>query len=143
MTIRVVRKQLLAVSQEYYPQSKNTMNIITFYIVMAAVLSVTLTACVAPDGKVEAPVRIQTSSGQVSAEIGPEGTLVYHDIPFAQPPVGALRWAAPEPVRAAAGGRFAMGCSRTAGNARQGYTDTANSRHVSAASEYGVGSRWR
>ena len=96
MTIRVVRKQLLAVSQEYYPQSKNTMNIITFYIVMAAVLSVTLTACVAPDGKVEAPVRIQTSSGQVSAEIGPEGTLVYHDIPFAQPPVGALRWAAPE-----------------------------------------------
>ena len=96
MTIRVVRKHLLAVSQEYYPQSKNTMNIITFYIVMAAVLSVTLTACVAPDGKVEAPVRIQTSSGQVSAEIGPEGTLVYHDIPFAQPPVGGLRWAAPE-----------------------------------------------
>ena len=53
------------------------------------------TACTMPDPEPEKRMSLSTSSGVVSAEAGPEGSLIFRDIPFAQPPEGARRWAAP------------------------------------------------
>ena len=53
------------------------------------------TACTMPDPEPEKRISLSTSSGVVSAEAGPEGSLIFRDIPFAQPPEGARRWAAP------------------------------------------------
>ena len=47
------------------------------------------------DPEPEKRISLGTSSGVVSAEAGPEGSLIFRDIPFAQPPEGAGRWAAP------------------------------------------------
>ena len=69
MTIRVVRKQLLAVSQKYYPKSKNTMNMIAFNTVIAAKLTMTLTPTLVPHGNVEEPLRIKTTSRQISEDL--------------------------------------------------------------------------
>jgi len=52
-------------------------------------------ACTMPDPEPGSGMSVSTSSGVVSAESGPEGSLVFRDIPFAQPPEGAGRWAAP------------------------------------------------
>ena len=52
-------------------------------------------ACAAPDPEPGTGISVSTSSGVVSAESGPEGSLIFRDIPFAQPPEGAARWAAP------------------------------------------------
>ena len=52
-------------------------------------------ACAAPDPEPGAGVSVATSTGLVSAEAGPEGSLVFRDIPFAKPPEGDGRWAAP------------------------------------------------
>ena len=52
-------------------------------------------ACTVPDPEPEVGLSVSTSSGVVSAEAGPEGSLIFRDIPFAQPPEGAGRWAAP------------------------------------------------
>ena len=52
-------------------------------------------ACAAPDPEPGTGISVSTSSGVVSAESGPEGSLIFRDIPFAQPPEGAGRWAAP------------------------------------------------
>ena len=38
---------------------------------------------------------IRTTSGTVSAVMGPEGSHVFRDIPFALPPNGDRRWQAP------------------------------------------------
>ena len=43
------------------------------------------------------PVRID--AGQVAGTRLPSGVRAYLGIPFAQPPVGARRWAAPQPIR--------------------------------------------
>ena len=48
-----------------------------------------------PDLELEVGLSVSTSSGVVSPEAGPEGSLIFRDIPFAQPPEGAGRWAAP------------------------------------------------
>ncbi len=44
------------------------------------------------------PGKVQTTSGWIQGAPGPEGTTIYSDIPFAQPPVGFLRWTAPQPI---------------------------------------------
>ena len=41
---------------------------------------------------------VQTASGKVSGEVLPDGIQVFKGIPFAAPPVGELRWKAPQPV---------------------------------------------
>jgi para-nitrobenzyl esterase len=38
---------------------------------------------------------VVTSSGRVKPEAGPEASVKYRDVPFAQPPVGEGRWSAP------------------------------------------------
>ena len=57
-------------------------------------------ACTMPDPEPENKISVSTSSGVVSPEEGPEGSLIYRDIPFAQPPEGAGRWAAPGKLEA-------------------------------------------
>ena len=52
-------------------------------------------ACTVPDPEPGTGISVSTSSGVVSAESGPEGSLIFRDIPFAQSPEGAGRWAAP------------------------------------------------
>ena len=64
------------------------MNITAPNRVIATLLLVALTACVATDRETEAPIVVQTSTGQVTAERVAEDALVYRDIPFAKPPVG-------------------------------------------------------
>ena len=41
---------------------------------------------------------ILTSSGTISAQ-NKNGVLFYEDIPYAQPPVGSLRWKAPREIK--------------------------------------------
>ena len=66
---------------------------------MTIALPLALTACIASDNEHSAPaIVVQTSSGRVAAEPVAEGALAYRDIPYATPPVGPLRWAAPEPL---------------------------------------------
>ena len=65
-------------------------------VIATLFLSLFCFACSAP-----APERspgnrsISTTSGVVAAEIGPEGSVIYRDIPFAKPPEGDGRWAPP------------------------------------------------
>ena len=66
--------------------------------VHATLLALAFTGCVGADREATRPIAVQTSSGQVLAERVTEGALVYRDIPFAKPPIGPLRWAAPEPL---------------------------------------------
>ena len=52
-------------------------------------------ACTVSDPPVTRIGVIGTTSGLVEGELGPEGSVIYRDIPFAEPPEGDRRWAAP------------------------------------------------
>jgi para-nitrobenzyl esterase len=45
------------------------------------------------------PARVETASGVVEGTRGPNGVRIFKGIPFAEPPVGGLRWKAPQPVK--------------------------------------------
>jgi para-nitrobenzyl esterase len=68
-------------------------NVLSRVLVLLGVLC--CAACTMPDPEPGSGMSVSTSSGVVSAESGPEGSLLFRDIPFAQPPEGAGRWAAP------------------------------------------------
>ena len=58
-------------------------------------LSLFLAACTLSDrDRGAGPIR-ETSSGRVVGESGPEGSVIYRDIAYAQPPVGERRWMPP------------------------------------------------
>jgi para-nitrobenzyl esterase len=42
--------------------------------------------------------QVQTPDGIIEGTVEPDGLRVFKGIPFAQPPVGVLRWKAPQPV---------------------------------------------
>ena len=44
-------------------------------------------------------VVVQTEAGKIAGEATPDGRHLFRGIPFAQPPVGDLRWKPPVPVR--------------------------------------------
>lgn len=46
-----------------------------------------------------APASVQTEAGWVQGVAGQDGGMVYKGLPFAQPPIGDLRWKAPAPVQ--------------------------------------------
>ena len=54
----------------------------------------------------QAPKPVHTQSGLVQGIVR-EGTVVYKGIPFAAPPLGDLRWRAPQPPAAWSGVRHA------------------------------------
>ena len=62
--------------------------------VLLAVLSVAMFMSGAP-----LPQRVVTSAGPVEGASETDGLRVFKGIPFAQPPVGALRWQPPQPAR--------------------------------------------
>ena len=58
--------------------------------------------CLSPGftGGVIAADRVKTANGLVEATVGPDsGIRTFKGIPFAQPPVGDLRWREPQPVK--------------------------------------------
>jgi para-nitrobenzyl esterase len=56
----------------------------------------------------KSPDKVKTKAGAVRGAINSDGTVrIFKGIPFAQPPVGPLRWKAPQPVTAWAGTREA------------------------------------
>ncbi|MEY4783749.1 MAG: hypothetical protein RIR41_1684, partial [Pseudomonadota bacterium] len=64
---------------------------------LAVLASVTLAACASMGGAAFAPDMAVTASGPVSAV--PRGAMKsYFAIPYAAPPLGDLRWRAPQPV---------------------------------------------
>ena len=53
-----------------------------------------------------APPRVTTANGMLQGTIA-SGIRMFHGIPFAQPPVGELRWQAPQPAKNWVGVRMA------------------------------------
>ena len=91
----------------------------------AAVLSLgTSLAARAADGPV-----VRISGGQVQGVMAPSGgAAVFKGIPFAQPPVGPLRWKEPQPVKAWTGVRPAADFGHTCAQAEAGWNKLAVSR---------------
>ena len=52
-------------------------------------------ACTVSDSPDTGHDGIRTTSGVAQGEAGPEGSVIYRDIPFAESPEGERRWAAP------------------------------------------------
>jgi para-nitrobenzyl esterase len=65
-----------------------------------ALAAISLTSCAGPARK-ELPPQIRTQSGLVEGMPSADGKVrAFEGIPFAAPPVGKLRWQAPQPVAA-------------------------------------------
>jgi para-nitrobenzyl esterase len=69
-----------------------------------------------PERQADAATRRNTALGTVIGHAGSAGTHAWHGIPFAKPPLGALRWRAPAPAEPWTGVREALaeapGCAQ-------------------------------
>ena len=96
-------------------------------------IALALTACGAPPPPAPAsdPITMRTiSSGEVVGFVGAHGSHVWLGIPYAAPPIGALRWRAPQ--RAASrgtGAREALALRRALPAVREPARGDARARH--------------
>ena len=75
--------------------------------IVSGLVALALGACASASiGAGDAPV-VQVTGGAIQGEVA-GGVEVFRNIPFAAPPVGDLRWAPPQPVRAWTGVRDAV-----------------------------------
>src|SRR5436190_13277963 len=85
-------------------------------LILTALVALTAASCAQASGGARtdgrAVVAIEGGSLSGSLVAGTDNVWSYKAIPFAAPPVGALRWRAPEPVVAWQGVRDATDCSR-------------------------------
>jgi len=85
---------------------------------MWRVLPVWMALLAAPASAADSPLIITVSGGQIRGSQLEQGGAVFKGIPFAQPPVGDLRWRAPLPVKPWAGVRnatdFGAPCAQNA-----------------------------
>ena len=61
---------------------------------------IVLAGCASPAQKLADSAPVVTDTGSVQAYVSEGDVLQWYDIPFAKPPVGDLRWRAPEPLDA-------------------------------------------
>ena len=88
-------------------------------------LAAALLAAAAPS-----PPRVRVAGGVVQGTAEPKGALVFRGIPYAAPPLGPLRWTAPQPVRAWTGTRDATATAPACPQPDQGWNkaDVARGR---------------
>jgi para-nitrobenzyl esterase len=90
----------------------------TPFLLLALVAGCGLRAPEAEPRVADAATRRTTAQGVVVGSQGRAGTHAWHGIPFARPPVGALRWRAPQPPERWTGVREALadapGCAQPA-----------------------------
>jgi hypothetical protein len=65
---------------------------------MGFLLKAFATAAASEPSAADERTRVQTDSGKVRGTAA-EGVIAFKGVPFAQPPVGALRWRAPQPIK--------------------------------------------
>ncbi|MDP6186999.1 MAG: carboxylesterase family protein, partial [Pseudomonadales bacterium] len=61
---------------------------------------IVLAGCASPAQKLADSAPVVTDTGSVQAYVAEGNVFQWYDIPFAKPPVGDLRWRAPEPLYA-------------------------------------------
>src|SRR4029077_4706515 len=80
-----------------------SMKLLNHAFAIALLSSVALVARAA-----EADPIVQVTGGQIKGRLLPSGGAVFKGVPFAQPPVGDLRWRDPAPVKSWTGVRDAL-----------------------------------
>ncbi len=106
MSMGVLHKGLASISGR-----ERAMNLIKGIILLACILCLgqaITPACSAQSASGSgANPTVSVSTGQLRGSIAPDGVAVFKNIPFAQPPVGDLRWKEPAPAKSWTGVRDA------------------------------------
>jgi len=65
---------------------------------VATITAVVVAACSPKTAATPVQPLVQTVEGQVSGRVDAKGVMVFEGIPYAAPPLGALRWQPPKPI---------------------------------------------